>query len=112
MPFFLSARASYPVWSIDVQDLLWSAYNGRETGLVKGISAMPSMHVAIVCLFVLLGWRVNRIAGIGFTIFAAIIMVGSVHLGWHYAIDGYLAIILTFLIWRAVGFLVKRSVSS
>jgi hypothetical protein len=24
-------------------------------------------------------------------------------LGWHYAIDGYLGIILTILIWMAVG---------
>lgn len=110
MEYLRSVRESFPVWSLDLQDLLWSAYNGRETGLVKGISAMPSMHVSIAFLFVLLGWRVNRIAGIGFTVFLVIIMIGSVHLGWHYAIDGYAAAILTYLIWQTAGFLVKRSV--
>jgi hypothetical protein len=31
-----------------------------------------------------------------------ITQAGSVHLGWHYAIDGYASILLTFLIWRTV----------
>jgi len=35
-------------------------------------------------------------------------MVGSVHLGWHYAVDGYLSIVLTVLLWRVVGHFVAR----
>ena len=84
-------------------------YNGKETGFVKGISAMPSMHLSMSFLFVLLGWRVNRIAGVLFSIFALIIFIGSIHLGWHYAIDGYTSIILTTIIWFVVGFILKRN---
>jgi hypothetical protein len=36
------------------------------------------------------------------------ILVGSVHLGWHYAIDGYAAIIGTWAIWWIVGRLLER----
>ncbi|MBN2588683.1 MAG: phosphatase PAP2 family protein [Sedimentisphaerales bacterium] len=109
MDYLYTANESFPIKSIDIQELLWSAYNGRETGLVKGISAMPSMHISMSFLFVLLGWRVSRIAGILFSLFALIIFIGSIHLGWHYAIDGYAAIILTTIIWLAVGFVLKRN---
>lgn len=35
-------------------------------------------------------------------------MIGSVHLGWQYAIDGCMSILLTIVIWRAVGWLLDR----
>jgi len=111
MNYLHTANVSFPIKSISLQDLLWGAYNGRETGLVKGISAMPSMHVSMSFIFVLLGWRTSRLAGIGFTIFAIIIMIGSVHLGWHYASDGYVAIILTSIIWYISGLISKRYTS-
>jgi hypothetical protein len=38
------------------------------------------------------------------TAYAVIIFIGSVHLGWHYAIDGYLGIAGTWLIWKFAGF--------
>ena len=64
---------------------------------------MPSMHVSTSLLFVLVGWRSHRLLGVVFSIFAVVIMLGSVLLAWHYAIDGYVAIIFTLLIWHTVG---------
>jgi TRAP-type C4-dicarboxylate transport system permease small subunit len=82
---------------------LWSLYADGTVGLGGGVSAMPSMHVSMAFLFVLLGWRVNRLLGIGALVFCTAIEVASVHLGWHYAIDGYASVALTGLIWWAVG---------
>ena len=35
--------------------------------------------------------------------FAAAIFVGSVHLGWHYAIDAYVSMIAVPAIWKFAG---------
>ncbi|MDF4804113.1 phosphatase PAP2 family protein, partial [Vibrio parahaemolyticus] len=34
--------------------------------------------------------------------FAVIIQIGSVHLGWHYAVDGYASTLTTFTLWKFV----------
>jgi membrane-associated phospholipid phosphatase len=87
---------------VSVQDQLW-AERLKGRALHGGISAMPSMHVGMATLFALVGWQIHRWAGVIATFFAAGIMIGSVHLGWHYALDGYVAAPLTLLIWVGVG---------
>jgi divalent metal cation (Fe/Co/Zn/Cd) transporter len=42
------------------------------------------------------------------SIFAAIILLGSVHLGWHYALDSYAAIIGAWLVWVGFGWTINR----
>jgi len=101
--YLRDANQIYPVPDLHAVDYLWSAYQLRENKLFSGISAMPSMHVSLACIFMLLGWRVNKYLGSFFTLYLVMIMVGSVHLGWHYALDGYVAAAMTFLIWWLVG---------
>ena len=69
---------------------------------------MPSMHVATSVLLALFGWRHSRQAGIALTVYAALIMVGSVHLGWHYALDGYVGGLGALVVWWLVGRLLGR----
>jgi hypothetical protein len=46
------------------------------------------------------------------TLFAIVIFIGSIHLGWHYAIDGYASALATAAIWIAVGRLLRWSGAS
>ncbi len=103
MAYLRTANETMPVLALELQELLWTRYENGSLGLGSGISAMPSMHVATSFLFALLGWRSHRVLGVALSVFAFLILVGSVHLGWHYAIDGYLAIAMTWGVWLAVG---------
>lgn len=89
--------------------------NARKTNLVNGkfgfamgISAMPSMHNAISFLYVMAARRAKLPLRIAAVVFAGLVLVASVHLGWHYAIDGLVAWASMGTIWWAVdGYLRK-----
>ena len=93
-----------PVWALDVQRTLLVGY--QTDGPVKGISAMPSMHIVSCAIMALYGFTLARWAGWVLTGFAAVILIGSVHLAWHYAIDGYLGIAIAVPLWFAARRLV------
>jgi hypothetical protein len=112
MAYLSQANNDNPVWALIAQDVLWQNYIGREVELAAGISAMPSLHVALTTLFSLVCWKTNRWLGALMTAYALVIMVGSVHLGWHYAVDGYVGALGTILIWRIVGWCLKKRASS
>lgn len=92
----------------DGQRILWEAFASGSDKLYGGISAMPSMHVAMVVLMALGFHRWNRPMGWLVALYAALILVGSVHLGWHYAIDGYASVLLTLWIWSLTGGVLRR----
>jgi hypothetical protein len=52
--------------------------------------------------------RLNRYAGAMACLYLATILLGSVFLGWHYAVDGYASIAITGLIWYAVRCALNR----
>lgn len=111
MSDLVEANRHYPVFALIAQDLLWQSYlEGR--GVVSGISAMPSMHVATSCLLFLCArasgphWLSWSCAAFGVVIFA-----GSVMLGWHYAVDGYAGILIALLAWWLAGRLAEARFS-
>jgi PAP2 superfamily len=108
MDYLRAANEIVPIWAVTTQDYVWDIYAQGKFDLGSGISAMPSVHVATSFSFALIGFATSRRLGIAFAIFAAFILIGSVHLGWHYAIDGYVAIIATWIIWRVLGWLLER----
>ena len=96
------------VFDLKAQEFLWQAYQGHAPVAFSGISAMPSMHVSLAFLFVLLAWRYGIFAKTFFVYFFFFTVIGSIHLGWHYAADGYLSILTTLPIWFISGWIVKK----
>ena len=92
------------------QDILWAAYErGDLAGFGKGISAMPSLHVTIATLNALVIWRHSRRLGIAAAIYAALVALASVHLGWHYAVDTYVGAAAAIVIWHGVGLALRKA---
>jgi hypothetical protein len=89
--------------SADIQDLLWSAHLSNFAGLGTGISAFPSMHVAMAVLFFLVARHLHRGLGVAYGVMAVVVMATSVHLGWHYAIDGYASALVVAGLWWLTG---------
>lgn len=109
MAYLQESNHRVPVWALKVQDMLWQGYQSGGTVGELGISAMPSMHVATSVLMALVAWPIRRTAGIALAAFTVLIMLGSVHLGWHYALDGYVGAIGAVVIWQAVGLALRRN---
>ncbi len=96
------------VWSVFSQQGLWTAHLDHSRPPLGGISAMPSMHVAAAVLFALTAYRVSALLGFVLSQYAIVILFGSVVLGWHYAVDGYVSIAATLLVWFAVCRMTER----
>lgn len=108
MAYLHQTAQHWPLWSLNIQDRLWDSYVGRN-GEISGISAMPSIHVTAAVLLALLGLRRNRLLGVMLCFYAAIIFLGSIHLAWHYAVDGIAGTTLAILFWGAAGILARAS---
>jgi membrane-associated phospholipid phosphatase len=90
---------------VDTQYLLWEMYSRPE--LINAISAFPSMHVGSSVLMAIFAWRVSRMAGYLAWTFALLIMIGSVLLAWHYAVDGYVGGLVAGFSWFLAGLIVR-----
>ena len=78
----------------EYQQYLWLLYEARVPGIASGISAFPSVHVALATMNALFVLERSRRWGILAFVYVAIVQASSVFLGWHYAIDGYASIVL------------------
>ncbi len=85
-----------------VQQSLWDIYNGQSASIGSGISAFPSVHVAMATVTAI--YMVERskwLLPLAIVFLSSIIFV-SVFTGYHYAVDGYASIIIIFGLWWAL----------
>jgi membrane-associated phospholipid phosphatase len=100
---FIASLQGVDLKVIGVSAALLSVVQNPAFPDFNSISAMPSMHVTVAWTIGLYAWSIHRFAGALAFAFAAIILLGSVYLGWHYAIDGYAGILLATLVWWGCG---------
>ncbi len=91
------------ITALDFQALLIEVSKQGKLTAAGGISAMPSMHVAMAVLFAIGGFERARWLGWALSGYALLIWVGSIHLGWHYAIDGVAGAAMMLGLWRLSG---------
>ena len=114
VPLFQYLDAASGQWlnfSRQIQEAMWGLYlvNGNDGTIAGAVAAMPSLHVASTCGFYLVARATHRWLGRAFLAFLALMLLGSVHLGWHYAIDGYAGIAGAILLWWGCGRLLRWS---
>jgi PAP2 superfamily len=107
MTWLNHANQTYPIFALGIMDELWKSY-AQGQGVISGISAMPSMHVGSSVLFVICAFATGKRWLIWATsLFCAAIFMGSIHLAWHYAADGYLGAAIALFSWWIAGKLVN-----
>lgn len=96
-------------WVAIARDYLWADYLRPHSAIGAGISAMPSMHVAIALWIALVlrsySWRLQWLGWAWF----AVIFVGSIHLGWHYLSDSIVGAGGAILCWKLAPKLLIQS---
>lgn len=85
--------------AIAESDRMWASFGQDQPGLVAGVSAMPSIHVAISFWIVLTARSMlPRLTWLAIAYFI-VIWIGSVQLGWHYTSDGLLGALGMWAVW-------------
>lgn len=109
MAYLAEANRQYPIWAVPTQATLWQSHLDGF-GNIEGVSAMPSMHVATTILFICCAKVSGKRWLVWFaSLFSLSIFLGSILLGWHYAVDGYLGALVALACWKLSGWWVARN---
>ena len=99
---FLATNAGQANSAHVFQQYLWTLHSSGHVGIGSGISAFPSIHVAVATINALFIGEISRRFGIAMWLYVAFIIASSVYLGWHYAIDGYVSVACVIAIYWAL----------
>jgi hypothetical protein len=109
-PLLANLRATneaHPLSMLLIAD--WLREQADKGSFGSGISAMPSLHVAQTYFFFLLvrGMTKLLIPRVLMAFLVVAMWIGSVHLAWHYALDGLVSIAFVSLFWMGAGAAVR-----
>jgi len=93
----LRARGGWIV--LAESDLMWASRTDSVPGVVAGISAVPSVHVAISLWIYLAARELAPKAALPAFLYFLLVWIGSVQLGWHYASDGLAGAVGMLAVW-------------
>lgn len=97
------------IFAAETRELLLGWARNDRVFDPNALSAMPSMHLAIGWLMVLYAREGSKRLYAAAAAFFAVVFVGSVYLGFHYAVDAYVSVaFVTFVWWMAGRQLDKR----
>lgn len=96
-----------PLEAVVLHQSIWDNLHRTHELWWLHISAFPSMHVALIAFFAVVLFRWWRPAGVMLWSFVPIVLAGSVYLAWHYALDGYVAIVGVLVCWWLSGKLTR-----
>jgi hypothetical protein len=91
-----------PAATMAVANMLWSTFQAHSSMVGTGISAAPSLHVAM-SVWLALTLRGTRLY-VPAAMYSAAIFIGSITLGWHYVTDGVLGGLGALVLWRVAGY--------
>lgn len=85
-----------------LQDYLWTMFSAQRAGFGTGISAFASVHVSVATLVALYCGERSALLAVPAGLFCGAILILSIWSGYHYAIDGYVAIATMALLWAGL----------
>lgn len=109
-PRFAGLLETLPPKTYHAQEYLWNHFLANSNAIAVGISAMPSMHVAMGAWIALAYWQ-TKMAPVAFA-YWIIVWIGSVLLGWHYFVDGLFGSLGALLCWYAAPLVFYRKVKA
>lgn len=105
---FLAQSTNETSSASNFQSYLWERYMSGSAGFGSGISAFPSVHVALIVMNALFLFDKSKRWGTLAFIYCGFIVLSSVYLGWHYAIDGYVSILIVVAMHQACKWIERR----
>ncbi len=93
-----SGAFSSPLF-VRIQESLWGFYVEDRQVLGTGISAFPSVHIAVASVILLYTVERFSLLVLPAAAFLAAILFLSVYSGFHYAVDGYASITIIAAVW-------------
>ncbi|VAX17112.1 hypothetical protein MNBD_NITROSPINAE02-1323 [hydrothermal vent metagenome] len=99
---YIASYGESKIWIAKIyQERLWMSrkrflIDGKEPGMFYGIAAMPSLHVAMVGAIMFFLFALSPFLGALGAIYLAAIFFGSILLQWHYAVDGYVGLLMGY----------------
>ncbi len=95
----LSGQTEWTSYALS-QSMIHYFQSNRPAPVALGISAMPSLHIATAVTVVLHTHSRGLLARWIGILWLGLLYLGSIVTGWHYAIDGIVAVGFALLIWQ------------